>query len=624
MRSNREKQTMKKIVFRFFVSLLFSIFYFLFSSTAFAAERIEAFSSHITINQNGSFNVQEEIAYDFGDTEHHGIYREIPLIYTPVGSKYENKMDVSSISVTDGHGNLRQTSYDNGGNSVTLKIGDPDELVTGQQFYVIHYTVWGGLTAGLTKDELYWNVTGNGWKVPIDHVRADVVLPTSILNDKVSFACYAGVFGTKDSCQSTSTESTATGTVSTVRFEQRGLHGAEGLTIAVGFPKGLILFTQAPEEQKKTYAANGGVVKWWQKPFLDISLAIPVVVFAIMINLWWSRGRDPRGRGTIIPEYDIPNGLSVLSASALYHGRVDSKAISATIISLAINGYLKIRRIEEKVLFFDSADYRLTMLKPSDDLPPSEKMLHDALFGNLALTALEKEITDGVLSVAKAMGGVIKNDKKVGDTGSVLLSELKGKLAEVSSRLESLTEEQLTMSGYYVTDPRKTKMTYTIAGFVIMMVSFFIPGINLAAILSGLIIFCFGFIMPKMTEEGVLTKEELEGFKRYLSVAEADRIKFANAPEKNPKMFEKFLPYAMIFGVEKAWAKQFEGLYQQPNSQKGWYSGGSAVFTGAAFANEMESFSSGAASAVSTGGGGASSGGGFSGGGAGGGGGGSW
>ena len=89
--------------------LAFSIF-FLLPNLAFAEERIDAFSSHIIINQNGSLTVQEEIAYDFGEASHHGIYREIPLIYTPAGSKYENQMEITAISVTDGHGNLRQTS----------------------------------------------------------------------------------------------------------------------------------------------------------------------------------------------------------------------------------------------------------------------------------------------------------------------------------------------------------------------------------------------------------------------------------------------------------------------------------------------------------------------------------
>ena len=258
---------------------------FFFPSLAFADERIEAFSSHIIINQNGSISVQEEIAYDFGADEHHGIIREIPLIYIPTGSDYETRMDISSISVTDGHGNLRPTSYDKGGNSISLKIGDPDTLVTGQQFYVVHYTVWGALNPALTKDMLYWNATGNSWQVPIDHARVEVVLPNTLKLNNISLNCYVGYH--TDPCDATSTEGLATGTVRMLRFEHHNLVKQEAFRVKVEIPKGIILFTQVPGEQKKNYANGGGIVKWWQKPYIDLSLSFPFFVFAGMFSLWW-------------------------------------------------------------------------------------------------------------------------------------------------------------------------------------------------------------------------------------------------------------------------------------------------------------------------------------------------
>ncbi len=300
---------------KIFSLFLLSIFYFLFSATsAYAEEKIDTFSSHITINQNGSISVQEEIAYNFGTAEHHGIIREIPLYYKPTGSDYESKMEISSISVTDGHANLRPTSYDKGGNAVSLKIGDPDTLVTGEQFYVIRYTIWGAISPDLTSDTLYFNATGNSWGVPIDHARIDVVLPAPLRLSRISFSCYVG-FHT-DPCDATSTVSQATGAVSMVRFDHHILIKGEAFRARVAIPKGIILFTQAPGQQKKTYATGSGVMKWWQKPFIDVSLSFPFFVFAGMFSLWWGN-KDGRIKNWVNKKHS-PNSDILRSTRVTY------------------------------------------------------------------------------------------------------------------------------------------------------------------------------------------------------------------------------------------------------------------------------------------------------------------
>jgi hypothetical protein len=143
-------------IFGVVLSLLFSFFGFL-PAIAYADERISAFTTHIEVNTNGSLTVQEEIMYDFGAdaVNKHGIYREIPLIYTPAGATESTRIEISSISVSDGKGTLRQTDYEGSGNVVKLRIGDADTTVTGPQLYVIRYTVWGGLLQHLGSDEFY-------------------------------------------------------------------------------------------------------------------------------------------------------------------------------------------------------------------------------------------------------------------------------------------------------------------------------------------------------------------------------------------------------------------------------------------------------------------------------------
>ena len=345
--------------------LLLTASYLLPAHFAFADERIIAFTTHVEINANGSLAVQEEIMYDFGvdAVNKHAIYREIPLIYTPADGTENTRIQISSISVTDGNGTLRQADYEGSGNVVKLRIGDPDTLVSGAQLYVIRYTVWGGLLQHLGSDEFYWNMTGNGWKVPIDRVRGEVVLPTPLPSADVPYACYVGSTGATSTCASASTTpGTTPNTISKLRFENTGLGAYQGMTVAIGLPKGIVIFSQPKITDGKRFVADPELNRWWTKPLFGFSLALPLVVFAVMFNMWWTRGRDPKGRGTIIAEYDAPDNLSPLESAGLLHGNVAASAISAAIVDLAERGYLKIERIVEKGLIFDSTDYFLTKL----------------------------------------------------------------------------------------------------------------------------------------------------------------------------------------------------------------------------------------------------------------------
>jgi uncharacterized membrane protein len=151
-------------------------------------------------------------------------------------------------------------------------------------------------------------------------------------------------------------------------------------------------------------------------------------------------------------------------------------------------------------------------------------------------------------------------------------------------------------------------------------------GITSTSVFIGFVLSCVIFmvinsLMPAKTVKGVATKEYILGLKLYLQIAEKDRLQFNNAPEKKPEIFEKLLPYAMVLGVDEAWAKEFEGIYTVPPQWYEGYHGG--AFSAIAFNHSLSSFNSMASSSMGSAPGG-SGGGGFSGGGGGGGGGGGW
>jgi len=566
---------MRRIIIIFFVSL----FSFPLISFAQSAERIQDFRADISINSDATFNVTENILYDFGNQEKHGIYRYIPYKYKTDDGK-TRLVKITDISIKDEKGSPYKFTKSTSGNFFEFKIGDADKYVTGLKTYVISYKVDGAINYFDNQDELYWNVTGNDWEVPIEIASANLHLPKSTAIKDLNADCFVGAAGSKEKCEISQGKEP----INNINYvTSRSLSSSEGLTIAVGFPKGIVV--------KKDYIYEIPFLSTFLgKVWLGTNIILPVMALIAMFALWRRKGRDPRGRGTIIAQYDAPDGVDPIAVGTLIDQKVDKKDISAGIVNMAINGYLKINRLDGKGIF-KTKDYELTKIRGSNGLTDYERKIFDALFAN-------------------------------GSTAK--LKELKVGFANDIREAQKLVYESLVAKGYFSKNPQTVKTIYLVVGFVLLIAGIaavmFVPGV----IAIGIIVFIFGFFMPARTLKGVYAREHILGLKEYLSVAEKDRIEFHNAPEKNPQTFEKFLPYAMALGVEKEWAKQFEGIFKENPS---WYNDPSmSTFSAAAFASSIGDFSSsaGAVSVPASSGGSGVGGGGFSGGGMGGGGGGSW
>jgi uncharacterized membrane protein YgcG len=572
---------MKKAIY-----LLFIMLGFCFGGTVFAqTEVITDFSTTIKINEDASIDVSESITYDFSLNEKHGIYRDIPVKYKARGGNYNLRL--SDISVTDETGNARPFDAYSNGDNLRIKIGDPDVLVSGQQVYVINYMVKRALNYFDSYDELYWNATGNDWIATIEQAKATVVLPQALLDNGLQAVCYAGARGSSEECLSRRYNYVSQGQVDKIVFTNDRLKGGEGLTVVVGWPKGLVVEPSAFAKLSDTVKDNA-------------ILFLPVLTLLLFYYLWRTRGRDPEGRGTIIAYYDPPDNLSPAEIGTIIDERAHKHDVSAEIINLAVKGYLKIVNIKGKGIL-KSADYELHKLKESSSLKNKhERELLDALFAD--------------------------------NKSKVKLSDLKDKFYKDLEKIKKVIYQSTVTKNYFPKNPNKVRGIYLVIGGIVISLGWFLGGVfgllgALSLALSGVIIIFFSFFMPRKTKQGAIVKEQILGLKEYLTVAEKDRIKFHNAPEKKPELFEKLLPYAMVLGVEKEWAKQFKGIYdQQPN----WYSDPSGGnFSAVLLANNLGSFQAKAntnlasrpASASSRGSGFS---GGFSGGGFGGGGGGSW
>ncbi len=546
-------------------------------------ERIDGFYMSAHINADGTVGIKERIVYNFGDNEKHGIFRTIPVKYqTSIGTL---KTRISDITVTDEQFNEIPYDVSNRGNNLEIKIGDADVLVNGVKTYVIGYTIEKTIGYFESYDEWYWNITGNDWQVPIGEVEAMIHLPKGIPGNDLRVSCYVGVRGSNNVCGKISTSTDEF--VQSITFKSSGiLEPYEGITGVVGFPKGII--HQPTQKEKLIEIVKNNWI-----------LGLPLVVFGFMFYIWWRKGKDPAGRGTVVAEYDAPEKITPMEMSFLRSQSVQNNAITAHIIYLAEMGYLTITQSGEKKFLKDNTDYILTKKRNASEAENEvDQVLLNSLFDNDT-----------------------KTEQKLSDFKNTFYAKL--------SSIKKPVSAAMIAKGYYPEDPQKTIMRYAWIA-IILFIGLWIAGGLMGLVgaislgVSAVIILLFSFIMPRVTLAGAVMKERIEGLKRYIEVAEKDRINFHNAPEKKPELFEKLLPFAMVLGAEKAWAKQFEGIY---TTQPSWYNGTTGnMFSAMILADSLSSFNTVATSSLTSApsGGSGSGGGGFSGGGFGGGGGGSW
>ena len=573
--------------------LIFFGFLFAFVSSTFAQVRnwrITDFHDTISINSNGTALVSEKITLAFVG-EWHGIHRTIPVEYPGAdGSNYTLFLKVVSVADESGH----KLKYDSSktGAYRDLKIYLPGAVDTIRAVN-IDYVVRNGVRffSGDPKEsyaEFYWNVTGNDWPVPIDHVSAFVTLPENAAGGLRAQA-YTGAYGSKQN------EATAEISGANVSFETtHSLPMRGGATIDVYIPQGVI---KAPSQFTKLLWFLGS----------NPILFLPLLTLAVMYGLWHAVGRDPDPGVSVAPQYEPPKGICPAEAGTLVDDTIHPRDITSTIVDLAVRGYIKIEEKVDTFLIFHHKDYVFHLLKPREqwgpDITPHERVM------------LENIFVDGA---------------------ETRLSSLKNRFYTVIPQVRQNIMASLKGKGIYMLDPESANGYSMAAGVAIallvvgvqvlgwMNVFYSVPLLLASALLSALIWWLFSRQMTAKTLAGARTRIAVLGFEEFMNRVDADRLK-----RMPPDTFEKFLPYAMALGVEHHWAQAFDGIVQNPPS---WYvsPNGYSGFSPLYFSSSMHSMatdmhqvftstprSSSTGSGFSGGGGG----GGFSGGGFGGGGG---
>ncbi len=603
-------------------------------------ERILSFRSDIEVHADATMTVTETIVVRAARNQiKRGIYREFPTTYQ---DRFGNTVRVGFhvLSVTR-DGRTEPYHIRDASNGKRVYIGDKDVILKpGRYSYTLTYTTNQQIGFFEDFDELYWNVTGNGWAFPIDQAEARVTLPKgALVLDTFGYTGYQGAKGADYTMRQA-----ASGAI--IFTATRPLKREEGMTIVVSWPKGVVTEPGIADKARNLLVANMSVLAG------GIGL---LVLVAYYCAAWLKVGRDP-DKGTIVPLFEPPEDFSPAATRYVMRMGYDHKAFTAAIVSMAVKGYLTI---------VEDADDEYTLKRTVADrsvLTVGEAKLGMKLFGSKDSIVLDQINHKKIKGALKALKGYLGEE-----------FEAKHFERNLAYFIVGIAITVLTLGAIVIGAPRPDEAAFmTIwltvwTGACYMLVTkavqawmsgsygsavggtlFALPflageavGIGLfstvasplaVAILLAVVLVdaVFYHLLKAPTLMGRRVMDRIEGFKLYLSVAEQARLEALHPPDQTPELFEKYLPYAIALDVENEWGDQFAGLLAQAG-QSGeyrprWYSGhsfhshdigGFGSSLGGSFSSAISSSSSAPGSSSGGGGGGSSGGGGGGGGGGG-------
>lgn len=528
--------------------------------------------------------------------------------------------NIDIVSVTDGNGVPRSYEVTTDGVFTLVTIAVPQgQFVYGEQTYIIEYTqsdvtaTATDLSDGVTRDEFFWDTNGTGWAQPFGEVSATVRVSAEIVPALTGEAfCYYGYDGSTDRCRISGERGEFTASV-------QDLFAYQNMTVVVAFDEG-------------TFA---GAPFWTYVPILAL-IAIALVLFGLIFALivrfvFW---RDAPGRGIVVAQYEPPTGLSALLAANII-GK-PKKGMAAAIVDLAVQKNLRILEHDQGW----SKVFGVQKLS-SADLAPDEQRVMGALF------SVNPFSVGGILPGLKnifSIGG--STPQPVPDPAGEVRWLTKGDTV-LGQQVVALTKaiEREAEAGGLRRKPSWRPMLIVVGSMVvagILLIGQVVFGgeseISIITSVVGLnavpwiAIFAAGLLARRrpLTTKGAELREHLEGLREFIRVAEADRLQMLQSVSGAErvttsdrtaivKIYEKLLPYAVIFGLEREWAAEIAKYYD--TNPPDWYSGSSG-FRVAAFAAGISTLSSSVSTSYSGSSGSSSSGGGGGGGSSGGGGGG--
>ena len=580
-------------------------------------EAMQSFKAVYAVQADGSMRVTETITWRFpAGEQRHGIFRNIivRMGWNDEPGRYRY-FDLTDVAVSSPTGAPSEFRVSDNGAAREIRIGSPSEYTSGTQVYVVAYTLHDVLNP-ITADgkpatssdqastvELYYNVFGTNETTPRDSAQIQVTAPDA----STKVACFQGPQGATTACPAEA------GQPST--FTARDLGSGDALTVVASYPAAAFDSVQPVVLEGDSQSSVGSAAA----PALNAAawvagIGAPIVALAVMGTLVWTRGRDERyadltpgltpsfgsgatgdgtpaavgaptvrgGRPTVAVQFQPPAGVQPGLVGTIIDETANPIDVSATLIDLAVRGYLTIEENAGSGLF-SRTDWTLTRRPgPSDDrLLPYERQLLDGVFGSR------------------------------GDV--VVLSELKNTFASTLKRIQAEMYREVVRRHWFRTSPEAQRTVWQGLGMLLVVGGFlllffgqgalqsivgtgFTGGFALGGglVVAGGIVTLLGRRMAAKTAEGSAVLAQSLGFKEYLTTAEAGQIEF----EEASNVFSRYLPYAVVFGVADRWARTFAKVAEaaeaagQPLAMPTWYLwSGSTMPDFTSIANGVDSFS---------------------------------
>jgi hypothetical protein len=438
------------------------------------------------------------------------------------------------------------------GGGKMMYLGSKDVFLDpGVYTYVIKYRVNDQIGFFEDYDEIYWNAIGNEVRFPIDKASSTVILPKG--TEIVQQAAYLGYSGSGD----TSYELQVQGNKLEYQATRR-LNPGEGFTVAVGFEKGVM-------DQPGLLQRFGSLI---------LILLASIFLLPYYIYTWFKHGRDPQAP-TPYPIWTPPNGLSAASINYIDKGWYQNNSLTASVIDLAIKGFLRIEEHEGRGFFTKKKEFRLVKIKDiTDDMPQEER----ALFKRLFLRRTEVDI-DG------------KYDSTVESAYQKHKASLNG---QHSAFIWKGHNARMLILPILVT------IGVIVMSIVLYSNSSYADGANMVALvafvpLSVISLILYGYLIRQPTMEKLELRSRIKGFQMYLEMAEKDRMRLLNPPDMTPEHFEELLPYAFALGVEHVWSERFKAILDQMQYQPRWHNSANTLYFASHFGGNFSQSVSGSA-----------------------------
>jgi hypothetical protein len=540
-------------------------------------ERIRSFHSEITVLPDASLFVRETIRVRAAQRGiKHGIYRDFPTRFRSSEGIWFNVPFSLTEVLRDGKPEPWQTKERE--NGIRAYIGDADLLLEpGEYAYTIAYRTDRQLGFFNDHVELVWNVTGYEWTLPIDEVEARVVLPQGVSG--VSLEVSTGVRGSKEREAAASWGGEAGASFRATRPFQPG----EGLAVTVKWPKG---FVREPAEPQ---------LWWWY--FLGSNrsavagLAGLLLVLTYYILVGRQVARDPE-RGVIVPRGEVPEGLSPAAIRVVRTGKCDERALAATLVQMAIKGFLVIEERGGKFTLRRGEAGR-AVLAPEEALVANDLSLerveqvgiesaNNALVGgavnglkNFLRASLERFyllrnrefLLPGVALSVIVLGATLTLEPGLrsftrGLTAMLLFFWTIG-VSLLVIQIEYRWHDVLLRRGhrrdtlYHAASITVFAIPFLIAEIVGLGLIIWLGSYSYGVVLLGVAFLNahFHYLFKAPASVGRRLLDRIEGFEVWLAAAETDGMcRFG--PEPSPEVYERFLPYAIALDREVQWSLQ--------------------------------------------------------------------